>query len=86
METNELNQLIIDTYEVGQRILRMKNLIDMLNNPSTKAKYNEEVFSLLEDFNLMCDLLKKELEDYIKLEKEKNLPVNLSYRKILRDL
>lgn len=86
MQENEITQLILDSYELGQRIIRMKNLVDSLHNPDTQTKYNEEIDTLLEDFELMCDLLKRELSAYALMEKEKKLPINLSYRKILRGL
>lgn len=87
MKTKEqIDELIQDVKDLGNRIKSIDNLIAAIDNPDLKQQYNKDLLRLVGNYKKMLILLQQEIVLFIKYEREQNLPITLLYRRILKTL
>jgi len=87
MKTKEqIDELIEDVKELGSRIRSIDNLIAAIADPALRDKYNKDLLALIQKYKQMLGLLEKDISEYARYEREEKIPVNLSYRRILKTL
>lgn len=86
LTTEQIDSLIGDTFDVYQRILAVDSLLLQIANPNLRQFYTHDLLEMIHYYNLMVNVLEKELHKYEAYERENNLPINLRYRKILGQL
>lgn len=80
----EINELLVDTLDVGKRVITTHKLIDSLKDINLQQNYQQELQEMIASYYAMCDVLKHQLEVYLKYERDNNIPVTLIYEKLLR--
>jgi len=86
LSSEEIDHLIKETMDVGNRVKTSYNLVMSLNNKESRATYTQDLLIMIEAYKDLCLILKNELDVYIKEESKNNKPINLIYRKIFRCL
>lgn len=83
----EIDRLILDTNELGKVIENCDILISNIKDLEVKERYTKEMLEYIGHYNLMCQILKVELDKYMKSQRESGSNVeSLIYNKVIRSL
>jgi len=82
----QINTLIYDTVDVGDRVKHSYNLVMSMKDHELQVHYTKELLEMIRIYEEMCGILRKQLEDYTKFTSESNQPINFVYKKILKSL
>jgi hypothetical protein len=86
MNSKELDELIWDVTDVGERIKAVDNLIRTIEDEELRKTYNQDILQLISYYKDLTIALEKELQVFIREEKKGSGPITFKYRKILASL
>jgi uncharacterized membrane protein affecting hemolysin expression len=86
LNKTQLDVLIKDVYDMGERIKATDKLIASLENPKLREAYNKDLLEMIRSYNIMIGFLETQLEKYIKYERDTKQVPTFMYRRILKQL
>lgn len=85
-QEEQLKVLIHDVGEMAERISRIIDLINTLEDPQVKFHYEQQYADIIDLYLIFCELLENELNAAIKYGKDNNLPTRLDYWQLLKEI
>ena len=82
----KVNYLISQLDELMFNIKVADKYIGKLTDKEEQAFYRKQLDILLVEYQALCMVLKEQIEDYIRYERQNNLPVHFGFRLMLKRL
>lgn len=87
MRSREIDEFIIDVNQVGQHIKSIDELITKMESKDLRDHYRSQMLDLIEQYNIMCEILEKQINKFIDDERKNGNNIeSLYYNKILKTL
>lgn len=83
---SEIDEMIIDLGEAYSALVFSFKILNSLEREDQKQVYTKQTLDTIHEFKDIEQVLASKIEDYNKKCSEQNLPINLIYRKLLKNL
>lgn len=81
----EIDHLIGELQDIEKILQNAEQIFDVLDE-QLKQDFAPQIIELLAEFKDFCYKIQSALEKYFKYEKENDLPIELKYRKIYKNI
>jgi hypothetical protein len=71
---------------IASDIQKMNKLTEAVDNPNLEETYNTELLKLIDNYKAICENVKKQLEGYVLSCRKNNIPIDVGYYRVLKEL